>query len=287
MRQIRTDWTTEPNCSLPTSHYWFDAEASPVLSQGSLGNQSTAIVTGTPARSGMSTDGATLPRARGRLRHQLTARLLPAGALAGLVLWQLVALVSDLRELNVHPGWIILGECLRAMLYILFLCFPIAAFLTQEPPRSRDGRLVVTCAAVAASFLLAGLGLLVPSGPELWHPPPRVVELALAVTLVGVALAVVSAQSLGASFSFVPQGRALVVRGPYRLIRHPIYLAELLMILGVTVVDPRLVPVVGALCVAGLQLVRIRAEEQLLRSTFPGFRAYAAVTRHRLVPLVW
>jgi len=232
-------------------------------------------------------DRAAPPRALRRVRDQLTSRLLPATALAGLVLWQLVALVSELRELNVHTGWIVLGECLRSTLYALFLCFPIAAFLTHEPPRSRDGRPVVTCAAIAASFLLAGLGLLVPSGPEFWHPPRHVVEIALAVTLIGVALAVVSAQSLGASFSFGPQGRALVVRGPYRLVRHPIYLAELLMILGVTVVEPRLVPMFGALCVAGLQLVRIRAEEQLLRSTFPGFNAYAAVTRHRLVPLVW
>jgi protein-S-isoprenylcysteine O-methyltransferase Ste14 len=242
---------------------------------------------GAPTRSRTTMDRPAPPRGFGRVRHQLTSRVLPVTALAGLALWQLGALVSALRELNVDPGWIRLGECLRIMLYVFFLCFPIAAFLTHEPPRSRDGRLVVTCAAITASFLLAGLALLVPSGPEFWHPPPQVMEVALAVTMIGAALAVVSAQSLGASFSFGPQGRALVVRGPYRLVRHPIYLAELLMILGVTVVDPRLVPILGALCVAGLQLVRIRAEEQLLRSTFPGFNAYAAVTRHRLIPLVW
>jgi protein-S-isoprenylcysteine O-methyltransferase Ste14 len=203
------------------------------------------------------------------------------------VFWQLGALISELQELNVHPGWTVLGECLRSVLYALFLCFPIAAFLTHEPPRSQDGRLLVTCAAVAATFLLAGLGLLVPSGPEVWSSSPGAVGIALAVTLIGVALAVVSAHSLGANFSFGPQGRALVVRGPYRLVRHPIYLAELAMIVGVTVVDPRLVPMLGALVVVVLQLVRIRAEERLLRSTFPGFSRYAAVTRFRLVPLVW
>jgi protein-S-isoprenylcysteine O-methyltransferase Ste14 len=114
-----------------------------------------------------------------------------------------------------------------------------------------------------------------------------VVGIALAMTLIGVALAVASAHSLGANFSFGPQGRALVVRGPYRLVRHPIYLAELAMIVGVTVVNPRLVPVVGALVVVVLQLVRIRAEERLLKSTFPGFSRYATMTRFRLVPLVW
>lgn len=258
-----------------------------MVSQDGLGNQSNSIMIGAPSRCSTTMDGAAPPRARRRGRHQWTSRLLPAIALAGLAMWQVGTLLSELQEFSLHPGWIVLGECLRSILYVLFLCFPIAAFLTHEPPRSRDGRLVVTCAAVTASFLLAGLALLVPGGPEFWHPPPHLMEIALTVTLMGVALAVVSAHSLGASFSFGPQGRALVVRGPYRLVRHPIYLAELLMIMGVTVVEPRLVPVLGALCVAGLQLVRIRAEERLLRSTFPGFGAYASVTRHRLIPLVW
>ena len=171
------------------------------------------------------------------MRRLLTSRLLPAIALAGLVFWQLGALVSELQELNVCPGWTVLGECLRSMLYALFLCFPIAAFLTHAPPRSRDSRLLVTCAAVVATFLLAGLGLLVPSGPELWRTSSVVMGIALAITLIGVALAAASAHSLGANFSFGPQGRALVVRGPYRLVRHPIYLAELAMIAGVTVVN--------------------------------------------------
>ena len=258
-----------------------------MMSKGGLGNQSNTVMIETPTRSVTIVRESTTHRVLGRVRRLVTSRLLPAIALAGLVFWQLGALVSELQELNVRPGWTVLGECLRSVLYALFLCFPIAAFLTHAPPRSRDSRLLVTCAAVVATFLLAGLGLLVPSGPELWRTSSTVVGIALAITLIGVALAVVSAHSLGANFSFGPQGRALVVRGPYRLVRHPIYLAELAMIAGVTIVDPRLVPVLGALVVLVLQLVRIRAEERLLRSTFPGFRRYAAETRFRLVPLVW
>jgi protein-S-isoprenylcysteine O-methyltransferase Ste14 len=59
------------------------------------------------------------------------------------------------------------------------------------------------------------------------------------------------------------------------------------MILGVTVVDPQVVPLVGAIVVGALQVVRIGAEERLLRSAFPGFARYAAVTRYRLVPFLW
>jgi len=287
MKQFRTVWTTEPNCSLHASCYWFDAEASPMMSKGGLGNQSNTVMIETPTRSVTIMRDSTSHRVLGRVRRLVTSRLLPAIALAGLVFWQLGALVSELQELNVRPGWMVLGECVRSVLYALFLSFPIAAFLTHAPPRSRDSRLLVTCAAVVATFLLAGLGLLVPSGPEAWRSSPTAVGIALAITLVGVGLAVVSAHSLGPNFSFGPQGRALVVRGPYRLVRHPIYVAELAMIAGVTIINPRLVPVLGALVVLVLQLVRIRAEERLLRSTFPGFSRYAAETRFRLVPLVW
>ena len=287
MNQFRSAWTTEPNCSLHASCYWFDTEASPMMSKCGVGNRSNTLLIETPTRSVTIADRSTIRRVLERVRCLLTSRLLPAIALAGLVFWQLGALVSELQKLNVRPGWTVLGECLRSMLYALFLCFPIAAFLTHAPPRSRDSRLLVTSAAVVATFLLAGLGLLVPGGPQLWRTSSAVVGVALAITLIGVALALAGAHSLGANFSFGPQGRALVVRGPYRLVRHPIYLAELAMILGVTVVNPQVVAVVGALVVVGLQLVRIRAEERLLRSTFPGFGRYAAGTRYRLVPFIW
>ena len=287
LHQVHAVGTTKPNYLLPTSCYWFDADASPTMSNDGSGNQSTTILIRTPTRAVADMELSTTRRILGRVIRLLTSRIVPAVALAGLVLWQLGAFISDLQQLDIHPGWTVLGECLRSALYALFLFFPIAAFLTHESPRSRDGRLVVTCAAGAATFLLAGLGLLAPTGPMLWRTSSAVVSIALVFTVMGVSLGVVSANSLGSNFSFGPQGRALVAWGPYRLVRHPIYLAELLMILGVTIANPRLTPILGALFVVGLQLVRIRAEERLLRATFPGFGRYAAMTRYRLVPLVW
>jgi protein-S-isoprenylcysteine O-methyltransferase Ste14 len=59
------------------------------------------------------------------------------------------------------------------------------------------------------------------------------------------------------------------------------------MIAGVAVVNPRVAPLAGACAVIVLQLVRIRAEERLLRSTFPGFETFARTTRYRLIPFIW
>ncbi len=279
--------TNEPNRLLLTPSFWRDADPSPTMSNDVSKNQSATISIRRPTRAVADMEPSTTPGISGRVPGLLTSRIIPATALAGLVLWQLGALVSDLQRLEVHPGWTVFGECLRSALYALFLLFPIAAFLTHEPPVSRDGRAVVTGAAVTATFLLAGLGLLEPTGPLLWRTSSAILSIALVLTVLGVSLAVISANSLGTNFSFGPQGRSLVAKGPYRLVRHPIYLAELLMILGVTVANPRLIPILGALVVVGLQLVRIRAEERLLRATFPGFGRFAAMTRFRLIPLLW
>ena len=50
MKQFRTAWTTEPNCSLHASCYWFDTEASPMMSKGGAGNRSNTVMIETPTR---------------------------------------------------------------------------------------------------------------------------------------------------------------------------------------------------------------------------------------------
>ena len=129
------------------------------------------------------------------------------------------ALIPELEEFNLHPGWIVLGECLRSGFYALFLCFPIAAFLTHESPRSRDDRLVITLAALGATFLLVGLRLLVPSGPELWHPSHSETGVAVVMTLGGVALALAQRQFAGFEVLVLPsrsstRGERAVSMGP-------------------------------------------------------------------------
>jgi protein-S-isoprenylcysteine O-methyltransferase Ste14 len=173
------------------------------------------------------------------------------------------------------------------MIYALFLCLPIAAILTQPSALARDDRLAVKIIAVTATFLLAALGLWAPQGALLVHPSMAVSLVALWVSVAGAVLAVTSAWTLGGSFSIHPEARELVTSGPYRVVRHPIYLAEVLIIVGLAVVNPRAVTILGAVSVIGLQVVRIFAEEGLHRSVEPAYRSYAARTRFRLLPGVW
>jgi protein-S-isoprenylcysteine O-methyltransferase Ste14 len=82
-----------------------------------------------------------------------------------------------------------------------------------------------------------------------------------------------------------PTAGGLVTAGPYRYIRHPIYAAILYFFWARIAAHPSRVTVAVGLLTTALTAVRIVAEEKLLVTTYPEYRAYARVTK-RVVPLV-
>jgi protein-S-isoprenylcysteine O-methyltransferase Ste14 len=99
-------------------------------------------------------------------------------------------------------------------------------------------------------------------------------------------MTLVTIRHLGRSFSLVPQARNVVQTGPYRWIKHPLYLAEEIAVLGVVLRN--LTPLTVALLVLhiGVQICRIYYEEDLLRRNCPEYSSYEA-SRWRLIPYVW
>jgi protein-S-isoprenylcysteine O-methyltransferase Ste14 len=82
-----------------------------------------------------------------------------------------------------------------------------------------------------------------------------------------------------------PATNTVIRRGPYRLVRHPMYAAALLFLwAGVLVHHSTLALAVGVLTstIAGL---RISFEERLLRGRYPDYAAYARSTK-AVVPFV-
>jgi protein-S-isoprenylcysteine O-methyltransferase Ste14 len=102
--------------------------------------------------------------------------------------------------------------------------------------------------------------------------------------IAGLAFAICSVAVLGRCFGILPDVRGLVTRGPYRLVRHPLYLGELTAVLGIVLGSrqPLLAGVTWLVCV-GLQLARTSYEERNIRAEFPQYDEYAARTK-RLIP---
>ncbi|HEX5251778.1 MAG TPA: isoprenylcysteine carboxylmethyltransferase family protein [Gaiellales bacterium] len=102
--------------------------------------------------------------------------------------------------------------------------------------------------------------------------------------IAGLAFAICSVAVLGRCFGVLPDVRGLVTRGPYRLVRHPLYLGELTAVLGIVLGSrqPLLAGGTWLVCV-GLQLARTSYEERNIRAEFPQYDEYAARTK-RLIP---
>ena len=102
----------------------------------------------------------------------------------------------------------------------------------------------------------------------------------------GTVMALWSLGTLGGSFTIRPAAVPLVQRGPYRLVRHPAYTGELLMVLACVVARFD----VWLLCLlAGLllfQVLRILEEERVMAAGGM-YGSYKETTRWRLLPWVW
>jgi protein-S-isoprenylcysteine O-methyltransferase Ste14 len=106
------------------------------------------------------------------------------------------------------------------------------------------------------------------------------------LAIVGVSLMLYIIPHLGRSFGVSPQARALVTSGPYRWVRHPLYVAEELVIIELLLrVDWRLAGAILATHIA-LQYTRTVYEERILTKAFPEYADYAARTA-RFIPGVW
>jgi protein-S-isoprenylcysteine O-methyltransferase Ste14 len=83
------------------------------------------------------------------------------------------------------------------------------------------------------------------------------------------------------------RGHTVVTSGPYRIVRHPMYVGAVLMY----VATPLVLGSVWALAVTGLLVAlliwRTAMEDQTLRRELSGYGDYAARTRYRLLPGLW
>ncbi|MFP4346628.1 MAG: methyltransferase family protein [Anaerolineales bacterium] len=83
------------------------------------------------------------------------------------------------------------------------------------------------------------------------------------------------------------RGHDVVTQGAYRLVRHPAYLAFLLMgIATPPLLDSWWAAIPALLGSAGM-VVRTALEDRTLRRELPGYEEYAEEVRYRLLPGVW
>jgi protein-S-isoprenylcysteine O-methyltransferase Ste14 len=194
-----------------------------------------------------------------------------------LLVWALFCTVKQLAMLtNVDAGHIAMR-----LPTITFMLLVAAVVILRSRPSAKASGLEPRISALAGSFAMYSIVFF----------PRRELSLTLemistALTFIGTAGAVVALGQLGRSFSVMAETRQLVTSGPYRLVRHPLYLAEQIAIIGVFI---QYASVWTGLLLAvqiAFQLRRMHNEETILTTSFPVYIEYRQTTA-RLIPGVY
>jgi protein-S-isoprenylcysteine O-methyltransferase Ste14 len=106
------------------------------------------------------------------------------------------------------------------------------------------------------------------------------------ISAVGLFIVVASKIVLGRSFGLVPANRGVVVRGPYGLVRHPIYLGYLVSHVAFFISQPTIWNAAVILVGDGTLIARALMEEQVL-SRDAAYAKYCRRVSWHLVPGVF
>ncbi len=218
-------------------------------------------------------------------------------ALSGLIKYLLgVILVGALVFLPAwtlaYPGaWIFVGVLFVPMLILGVVLLIFAPTLLQkrlsnkEKQKTQKGVVKLAGLMFVGGFVLCALDFRFG-----WsHVPTWLMIASAAVFLLGYAMyAEVMRENAYLSRTVeVQEGQKVVSTGLYGIVRHPMYLATLLMFLPM----PLILQSLWGLCVFGwyaiLIIIRILGEEKLLASELDGYTDYKKKVRYRLIPFVW
>ena len=170
------------------------------------------------------------------------------------------------------PDWI----------YVLQHLMVLVIALTRRAPAAVDGSFGVA-AAVTVSYAYPYAQVIylqrMPGSP-LWP------EGGMVLITSGALLSIVSLWTLGRRFGIRPALRGLTVDGPYRVVRHPMYLSYVLGDIGYNLQECNLGTL--ALVMTGwiAMVYRIEREERVM-AHHPEWASYTSVVRFRLLPGIW
>lgn len=200
-------------------------------------------------------------------RPLLLEGVMKLSALAGIAWFAVQVWQTYLRTGDAVLLLLLAGEILTLSLVLL-----------AKPTATRSFAPASLAVIAALSFYFVWVNL----EPGTALVPPAV---SAAVMGMGIVWQMYAKLWLGRCFGILPACRGIVVGGPYRLVRHPIYLGYFLTHAGFLLGHFSAFNLAAFAVYYALKLCRIHYEERLL-SAHPRYRRYQAEVKYRLIPFI-
>jgi protein-S-isoprenylcysteine O-methyltransferase Ste14 len=166
--------------------------------------------------------------------------------------------------------------------YVLQHAMVLGIAVTRPAPTARDYSIASSTAVIIAyAYPYAQVIYLRRSPGDVASP-----GIGLALVTFAAGLSLVTLLTLGRMFGVRPAVRGLATGGPYRFVRHPMYLSYILADIGYNLEEWNFVTLFLVLVGWAALIYRIYAEERVL-SQHSGWQSYAASVRSRLFPGLW
>lgn len=188
-------------------------------------------------------------------------------------------------------GWLLMGLLFGPMLIAGFvMLFKTPAFLekrldAKEKRGAQKGVLAFSGLMFIGGFVVAGLDYRFG-----WSFVPAVVTVIASILFLAAYVLYAEVMRENAYLSRtirVEEGQTVVDTGLYGIVRHPMYMATLLLFMAMPVVLGSWYALIVFAMYPFIIITRLRDEEALLEKELPGYREYQKKVRYRLIPFIW
>jgi protein-S-isoprenylcysteine O-methyltransferase Ste14 len=214
----------------------------------------------------------------------------------------LLFLLLVMASLLFLPAWTLNYWQAWAFLAVFGLsAVAITVYLTKRDPKLLERRVYAGPTAeketsqkiIQTITSISFAGLLVVSALDhrfAWTPIPPYVALAgdalVAVGFLIVFLVYKENTFASATIELAPEQK-VISTGPYKLVRHPMYMGAFLLLVGIPVSLGSLWGLFAIVLMMPALIWRLLNEERFLVKNLPGYLEYQNAVRHRLVPFIW